>query len=94
MKRAVAGLVPDSVLRKPKHGFAVPTDPWFRGELRSFAYEVLLDERTRRRGYFDPVVVERMWNEHATGRNVWDAQLWALMNFELWNRAFLDREAV
>jgi asparagine synthase (glutamine-hydrolysing) len=93
-KRAVRGLVPAEVLRKRKHGFSVPLDPWFRGELRSFAFDVLLDPATRRRGYFQPQVVERLWREHVDGRAVWDEQLWVLMNFELWHRRFLDRETV
>jgi asparagine synthase (glutamine-hydrolysing) len=93
-KRAVRGLVPGEVLRKRKHGFAVPLDPWFRGELRSFAFDVLLDPATSRRGYFEPRVVERLWREHVEGRAVWDEQLWVLMNFELWHRRFLDRASV
>src|SRR5439155_16629537 len=93
LKQAVQGLVPQRTLRKRKHGFSVPTDPWFRGELRSFAFEVLLDERARRRGYFDPVFVERLWREHAEGRHLWDQQLWLLLNFELWHQMYLDRPA-
>ena len=30
LKRAVRELVPGVVLRKPKHGFAVPVEPWFQ----------------------------------------------------------------
>jgi asparagine synthase (glutamine-hydrolysing) len=89
-KQAVQGLVPAHTLRKPKHGFSVPTDPWFRGELRSFAFDVLLDGRARSRGYFNVDVVERLWREHAAGRHLWDAHLWLLLNFELWHQAYLD----
>lgn len=93
-RRAVSRLIPPAVLRKPKHGFAVPTDPWFRGDLKSFTFEVLLDERTRRRGYFNAPVVERMWREHIEGRHIWDIHLWLLVNLELWHRIYLDGEAV
>jgi len=93
-KRAVRDLVPAPVLRKPKHGFSVPLDPWFRGELKSFSFEVLLDERTRRRGYFNAAFVERLWREHVEGRQIWDAHLWQLLNFELWHRIYLDGESV
>lgn len=93
-KHAVSGLIPEEVLRKPKHGFAVPTDPWFRGELRDFAFEVLLDARTSQRGYFNVSTVERLWREHTEGRHVWDTQLWLLLNFELWQRIYMDGEAV
>jgi asparagine synthase (glutamine-hydrolysing) len=90
LKTAVADLVPESVLKRPKHGFEVPTDPWFRGELKSWAFEVLLDDTARRRGYFDPSIVEKLWKEHGSGRHVWDTQLWLLLNFELWHRRFID----
>lgn len=90
LKRAVRGLVPEEVLQRPKHGFSVPTDDWFRGELKSFAFEVLTDQRTRQRGYFRPEAVERLWREHSEGRQVHDAPIWLLLNFELWHRTYLD----
>src|SRR2546427_352721 len=34
LKQALRGLVPPAILRRPKHGFAVPTDVWFRGRLK------------------------------------------------------------
>jgi asparagine synthase (glutamine-hydrolysing) len=91
LRRAVRDLVPTEVLKKRKHGFSVPLDPWFRGSLKSFAFEVLLDHQARQRGYFNVPVIERLWREHASGRNVWDSQLWLLLNFELWHRTYLDR---
>jgi len=93
LKRAVRDLLPLSVLRKPKHGFAVPLDPWFRGELKDFSFEVLLDARTRQRGYFNMDFIERLWREHVGGHAVWTEHLWILLNFELWHRAYLDGEA-
>jgi asparagine synthase (glutamine-hydrolysing) len=94
LKKALSNVLPADVLKKPKRGFAVPTDPWFRGDLRSFTFDVLLDARTRRRGYFNMDVVERLWQEHTSGRHVWDGHLWLLLNFELWHRIYLDGEAV
>jgi asparagine synthase (glutamine-hydrolysing) len=94
LKQAVRNIVPAAVLSRRKHGFAVPLDPWFRGELKDFTFEVLLDERTRRRGYFNSSFVERLWHEHIDGCHVWDAHLWLLLNFELWIRIYLDGESV
>jgi asparagine synthase (glutamine-hydrolysing) len=90
LKRAVRGLVPPQVLKKPKHGFSVPVDPWFRGSLKDFTSEVLLDGQTRSRGYFNMALVERLWKEHIEGRHDRTGHLWLLLNFELWQRAYLD----
>jgi asparagine synthase (glutamine-hydrolysing) len=94
LKLAMRDLLPVSVLRKPKHGFAVPLDPWFRGRLKEFSFEVLLDGRTRQRGYFNADYIERLWREHVKGRHVWTDHLWILLNFELWHRVYLDGETV
>ena len=37
LKAAVAPLLPDGILNRPKKGFAVPLARWLRGELRDFA---------------------------------------------------------
>jgi len=89
-KKAVAHLLPPEVLHKPKHGFAVPTDPWFRGSLKDFVFETLMDPRTRSRGYFDNNYVERLYRLHREGKEVYDTPLWLLLNLELWHRTFLD----
>jgi len=93
LRDAVRDLLPDHTMKKAKHGFAVPTDPWFRGELKTFAFDVLLDRRTRQRGYVRAAEVERLWQEHQSGREVRDSHLWLLLNFELWARQYLDVRA-
>ncbi len=90
LKRAVKDLLPPEVLTKPKHGFAVPTDPWFRGPLKKYVFDILTDERTRRRGYFNPAYVEKLYRLHHDGKEVQDTALWFLLNFELWNRRYID----
>jgi asparagine synthase (glutamine-hydrolysing) len=89
-KKAVSSLLPADVLRKPKHGFAVPTDPWFRGSLKSFVFDTLMDDRTRSRGYFNSAYIERLYRFHSGGKEVHDTALWLLLNFELWHRTYLD----
>jgi asparagine synthase (glutamine-hydrolysing) len=91
-RRAVDGLVPQSVLRAPKRGFTVPVDRWLRHELSGWARELLLDPEARARGYFDPRVVERLLREHIDGKRVHGDALWVLVNFELWHRVCLDRQ--
>jgi asparagine synthase (glutamine-hydrolysing) len=88
-KRALRGRVPDVILGRPKQGFAVPLGRWFRGRLGAIVRELLLSERARRRGIFDPAYLERLVDLHARGREL-DLQLWTLVSFELWCRTYLD----
>src|SRR6266403_3129981 len=42
LKRLAAGLVPQDIIERPKHGFRLPLDRWFRAELRPMAEDLLL----------------------------------------------------
>jgi asparagine synthase (glutamine-hydrolysing) len=90
LRRAMRGLLPEPVLRRPKMGFGVPIDHWFRHELREMAYDLLLDARARQRGYFRPEVVRRYLDEHVAGRAHHHARLWSLLVLEQWHRVFID----
>ena len=90
LRRAMRGLLPEAVLRRPKMGFGVPIDHWFRHELREMAYDVLLDARARQRGYFRPEIVRRYLDEHVEGRAHHHPRLWSLLILEQWHRVFID----
>ena len=90
LKRAMKGILPEAVLRRKKMGFGVPIDFWLRGDLRQFAFDLLLDPRTVQRGYFKASTVRRYLDEHFGGRAHHHARLWSLLMFELWHRLFID----
>lgn len=92
LKEAARGLVPDDVINRKKHGFGVPIASWLRGELKGMAYDVLTDRASRSRGLFDVRYVERLLAEHMAGRPH-GGRIWALLQFELWARMFLDEKA-
>ena len=85
-----ADLLPPSIRKRPKMGFGVPLDHWFRGELRGLLEETILSPRAMDRGLFDPSAVRRLVEEHVSCR--WDHsyRLWSLLVLEMWQRTFLD----
>ena len=84
LKRAVAPLVPASVLKAEKRGFAMPLAAWLRGELRPLMQEILSPSNLRRQGFFHPDVVGRLIDEHLAGRADHHRKIWALLIFSLW----------
>ncbi|MER3422142.1 MAG: asparagine synthase (glutamine-hydrolyzing), partial [Nitrospiraceae bacterium] len=52
LKSAMRGLLPDHILDRPKQGFGVPIDRWFRCECHAFLRDTLLSSRSVGRGYF------------------------------------------
>jgi asparagine synthase (glutamine-hydrolysing) len=89
-KEALRGVLPPSILDRPKQGFAVPLARWFRGRLDGFVRDLLLSDTARRRGLFQPAAVEALLAENGRGRDL-SFQLWTLLSFELWARQFIDR---
>ena len=89
LRRVFGARLPAAVLRRPKMGFGVPLDHWFRHELRDFTREVLLDPQTLDRGYFRPEAVRALVDEHQTGHFDHAYRLWALLVLELWQRAWI-----
>jgi len=83
-------LIPAAVKRRPKMGFGVPLDHWFRHELRDLTHDVLLDKRAQSRGYFQPAAVRQLVEEHAAGKFDHSYRLWSLLFFELWHRQWID----
>jgi len=88
LKAAVADLLPPAVLRRPKQGFGVPLDRWFRDDLRSYVQSMLGGRETRVRQHLDGAVLDRMLAEHDCGARNRGHQLWALLTLEV----FLRRE--
>jgi asparagine synthase (glutamine-hydrolysing) len=91
LKKALEPILPHETLYRPKQGFGVPLDRWFKGELREPLRELLLSDRARGRGFFQMEAVERMIRDHAAGRQRHHHRLWLLLSFEIWCRTFLDR---
>ena len=94
LKTALRGVVPDAVLDKPKQGFEPPLVMWFREDLRDMTHDILLSARALQRGYFTREGISAVLHEHYSGQEDRSLHLWELLMLELWNRTFIDGEAV
>jgi asparagine synthase (glutamine-hydrolysing) len=94
LKRLAAGLVPREIIERPKHGFRLPLDRWFRAELRPMAEDLLLGTRARGRGLLEAAPVAALWQRYLRGDDTYFMQVWTLLNLELWCRGFLDGDAL
>jgi asparagine synthase (glutamine-hydrolysing) len=92
LREAMKGLLPEAILKRRKMGFPVPLGRWFRGEFRALLDEYVVGERTVARGLFQRDFLRRLAEEHVAGRADHTERLWALVNFEMWQRQFLDGE--
>jgi asparagine synthase (glutamine-hydrolysing) len=82
---SLGGLLPDSIVNRPKQGFALPFDPWMRGPLRAFCEGRLGDHGLAARGLMKPEALRRLWRSFLEGgRDVSWSRLWALVVLDCW----------
>jgi asparagine synthase (glutamine-hydrolysing) len=89
-RKAMKDILPKSILNRPKRGFSVPLDRWFRGQLKDLIRDILLSRRATERGYFSRDAVEAIIDAHTKGPADHQNQLWSFLMLELWHRMFID----
>ena len=92
LRRAMRGLLPPEILSRRKMGFPVPVGAWLRAGYRPLVDEFILGPRALGRGLFNADALRTMVAAHASGAEPHGQRLWALINFEIWQRIFLDGE--
>jgi asparagine synthase (glutamine-hydrolysing) len=85
-KKAMEPLLPKDILYRPKQGFAIPLNDWFRNELKDVAYNLIIDRNTD--GILDKGYLSKIWNQHQAGTFDRSAYLWSVLMFRKWQQVF------
>jgi len=89
-KKAAEPFLPHEVIYRPKMGFGVPTDHWFRHELKDLVNDTLLSPKAVGRGYFRREFLEKMLRQHQSSECNRQYLIWNLLMLELWHQMFID----
>ena len=92
-KSAMEPYLPAELLYRPKKGFSLPVDQWFRNDLRELAYDTLLSRGAMERGLFRREYVRRLLDEHSGLACDHHHRLWVLLMLELWFQMWIDPQA-
>jgi asparagine synthase (glutamine-hydrolysing) len=93
LKKAMEPFLPADVLYRPKMGFAVPLERWFRGPLKARVREAVLGERLAATGLFNRGYLEHLVDAHQRGTRDYSSPLWSLLMFEAFLRNVVDPPA-
>jgi asparagine synthase (glutamine-hydrolysing) len=88
LREAMRRVLPAQILKRPKIGFRVPVNEWFRGSMRGYVAEHLLGADSRTRDYYRPQALRGYMEAHAAGRQNHEKLLWTLLTLEIWHREF------
>jgi asparagine synthase (glutamine-hydrolysing) len=85
LKKIARGLIPDSVIDRPKGYFPVPALKYVRGEFLDFMRDILNSRACRERGVYQREYVDRLLSapeEHLT--RIKGSKLWHIALLEFW----------
>ncbi len=85
--------LPPEILYRHKKGFPTPIKPWLRNQLFERLRSILTDGRLAERRLLNPEYVSELVEGHRRGQSDATEACWRLLNFELWNRIFIDGES-
>jgi asparagine synthase (glutamine-hydrolysing) len=86
LREAAKQWLPRRVLTRPKVGFRLPVNEWFRGPMRDYLLDHLRSGESLTRDYYDPQALDALLDEHLAGRQNHEKLLWTLLNLEVWHR--------
>lgn len=89
LREAMKQLLPQAILERPKVGFRVPVNEWFRGPMKDYLYEHLTGADSRTRHYYHAQALQQVLAEHVAGRQNHEKLLWSLLTLEIWHRQYL-----
>jgi asparagine synthase (glutamine-hydrolysing) len=88
LRRAMAGVVPEHVLWRPKLGFPVPIRHWLAGDLHDWAAEIIASAPAG--DFIDTAYGLDLLRRHRLGKLDLSRRIWAVLVFSLWHRALVD----
>lgn len=88
LREAMKRMLPAQILERPKVGFRVPVNEWFRGSMKDYLYDHILSPSSLTKAYYKPEALGKILSEHVEGRQNHEKLLWALLTLELWHREY------
>jgi asparagine synthase (glutamine-hydrolysing) len=93
LRTLLAEYLPKKLFLRPKQGFGMPVEQWFRGALRESLLRYTHPKRTEQRGLFNPTLLRAVVQEHLDGRRNFARKLYAIVAFEIWADRFFGEGA-
>ncbi|MBN1797196.1 MAG: asparagine synthase (glutamine-hydrolyzing) [Spirochaetales bacterium] len=90
LKEIAHKYIPKKLLARPKMGFGVPIELWFKEELNEYIYEYLSKQRIDSEGLFDSAYITKLRDSYLAGKKVSIMKIWVLLMFEMWYETWMN----
>ncbi|WP_416150320.1 asparagine synthase (glutamine-hydrolyzing) [Salipaludibacillus sp. HK11] len=90
LRKAMEGIVPQSVFNRRKLGFPVPIRHWLKNELFDWAYQLIIESHTDH--LFEKNYVISLLSDHQRGVKDNSRRIWTILIFMIWHQVFIERK--
>lgn len=87
LRNAFQDEIPAKIRSRGKQGFSIPVGHWLRYELKEWSKQIIMENKFILEA-FNPIAIEKLFNEHSTGRINHGKKLWALLMVAIWDRSY------
>lgn len=94
LKQILAKYLPKDLIDRPKMGFGVPIDSWIRKDLRELTLDLLSPKKLDSQGFFDSKVINNRLQQHLSGQQNYQHDLWGVLMFQLWYEKYFCSESI
>lgn len=84
LKDIVHKYIPQSMMERPKMGFAIPIGKWMQNELKDLVETYLNSDRIEEQGIFSSKAVEKLKLDFMGGKTEYEMKIWYLLTFQMW----------
>lgn len=88
IKQIARKYLPDTIIDRPKVGFSLPLNQWFRGQLRDMCYDRICSRCGIAGEFFDKKVLEKILDDHCARRKDNSLKIWTLLTLAIWHDIF------
>ncbi len=91
LREAVKNVLPKNILERPKVGFRIPVNEWFKNGMRSQLVDSILGSSSLSMHLYNANVLRKVVNEHLDGKQNHEKLLWTILNLEIWMKEYTGR---
>lgn len=84
LKKLAEKYLPHEIVHRPKQGFVMPLSEWLTGQLKEETLEALSPRGLGRRGLLQPAALQKLLDQHYSGRKNHSGRIWGLLMLEKW----------
>jgi asparagine synthase (glutamine-hydrolysing) len=89
LRQVLYKYLPQTLVDRPKQGFAIPVNQWFRKELKQYYDQYLDPVALKKEGIFNSDTLQQMKNAYFKHDGMHAPKLWLVLMFRMWKEKYI-----